>query len=374
MRGVQGRSDSSKDRIGRCKREDSAGSLPGTLLRAGNVMPKMKIVVFLIAVFCSICGLAQGSGNQVEMAIPGVTGILQLDVGPTKFETRVRPDGKEVQLRALDRSDHLGITVFLQRVDFPASAEKCRDEWWPGTKKSMAVRRDDLQESPVKDGIARVEYIVPEFQGMKVRLKTIHAYLGNRDLCAEVHLTKPGFDPRDQKLFEEVLSTVKLLPDRSTGGDQGQITAATPSDGALKYFREGSKYYLQQDYSTAATSYQKALDLEKQKRTLSEEYFRVLVDNLGMSYGISGKLQQAKTTFEYGLTQDPEYPMFYYNLACTYGETKNMQQAIEELRLAYKYKGNLIAGEALPDPLKDDSFRYFVSDGGFVKAVTDMQK
>ena len=79
-------------------------------------------------------------------------------------------------------------------------------------------------------------------------------------------------------------------------------------------------------------------------------------------------------TFEYGLTQDPEYPMFYYNLACTYGETKNMQQAIEELRLAYKYKANMIAGETLPDPLKDDSFRFFVNDDGFVKAVTDMQK
>ena len=79
-------------------------------------------------------------------------------------------------------------------------------------------------------------------------------------------------------------------------------------------------------------------------------------------------------TFEYGLTQDPEYPMFYYNLACTYGEAKNMQQAIEELRLAYKYKANIVAGETLPDPLKDDSFRLLVNDDGFVKAVTDMQK
>ena len=51
-----------------------------------------------------------------------------------------------------------------------------------------------------------------------------------------------------------------------------------------------------------------------------------------------------------------------------------MQQSIEELRLAYKYKENMIAGEALPDSLRDDSFSYFVSDGGFAKAVTDMQR
>jgi hypothetical protein len=334
----------------------------------------MKIFVFLIAVFCSLGGLAQGAGNQVEIAIPGVPGILQLDVGPTKFETRVRADGKEVQLRAFGRPDHLGITTFLQRVTFPAGAEKCRDEWWPGTKQSMVMQRDDLQESLLKDGIARVEYVVPEFKGIKVRQKTIHAYLGAGDLCAEVHLSKAGFEPGDQSLFEEILSTAKLLPDRSPAGNQGQIAAPPPSDAAVQYFREGGKQYLQQDYSTAAALYQKALDLEKQKHTLSKDYFRVLVDNLGMSYGISGRLQQAKVTFEYGLTQDPEYPMFYYNLACTYGEAKNMQQAIEELRLAYKYKANIIAGETLPDPLKDDSFRLFVNDDGFVKAVTDMQK
>jgi tetratricopeptide (TPR) repeat protein len=215
---------------------------------------------------------------------------------------------------------------------------------------------------------------VPEFQGAKVRLKTIHAYLGVRDLCAEVHLSKPGFEPGDQKLFEEILGTAKLLPDRSPAGDQGQIAATPPSDGALRYFREGSKYYLQQNYSTATGPYQKALDLEKQQHTLSKDYFRVLVDNLGMSYGISGNLKQAKATFEYGLTRDPEYPMFYYNLASTYGEMKDMQQAIEQLRFAYKYKANMIAGESLPDPIKDDSFRYFAGDDGFVKAVAEMQK
>ena len=170
------------------------------------------------------------------------------------------------------------------------------------------------------------------------------------------------------------MSTAKLLPDRSPAGNQGQIAAPPPSDAAVQYFREASKHYLQQDYSSAAALYQKGPRPKNKQHTLSKDYFRVLVDNLGMSYGIRGRLQQAKLTFEYGLTQDPEYPMFYYNLACTYGETKNMPQAIEELRLAYKYKANIVAGETLPDPLKDDSFRLFVNDDGFVKAVTDMQK
>jgi hypothetical protein len=44
------------------------------------------------------------------------------------------------------------------------------------------------------------------------------------------------------------------------------------------------------------------------------------------------------------------------------------------LRLAYKYKANMIEGESFPDPLQDDSFRKFVNDKKFVDAVHAMQQ
>jgi tetratricopeptide (TPR) repeat protein len=333
----------------------------------------MKIAVLLFVLCCATGSTSQQASGKARMVIPGVKGILEFDVGPTTFETRVRPDGKEVQLRAFGRADGLEITAFLQRVTFPASAEKCRDEWWPGTKKGP-FQRDDLQETMIKDGIARVEFIVPEFKGIKVRQKNLHAYLGGGDLCSEIHLTKAGFNPDDQKLFELFLANVKLFPDASPSVEEAQ--APVPADGhdSTYYIGEGSKFYLQRNYVEAADAYRKALDMEKQKRTLSNDNFRVLVDNLGMSYGIGGKLSQAKATFEYGLTQDPEYPMFYYNLACTYGEMARMNDSLAQLRLAYKYKSNMIEGETLPDPLKDDSFRYFVDKDEFVKALREMQK
>lgn len=305
------------------------------------------------------------------MAIPGVKGVLEFDVGATTPETRVRPDGKEVQLRAFGRPDGLDITAFLQRVTFPASAEKCRDEWWPGTKKGP-FQRDNLQETEVKDGIARVEFIVPEFQGVKVRQKNMHAYLGAGDLCAEIHLSRVDFKPADQKLFEDLLATAKLSPDAIPSAAQNSAT--TPEHDGTYYFLEASKLYQQEKFSEAADLYLKAVAEEHRHRTLSKDLTRVLIDNLGMSYGMSGKLEQAKATFMFGLTQDPEYPMFYYNLACYYGETNKMDDALAQLRLAYKYKANSIPGEGVPDPLKDDSFRHFVGNEEFVKAVHEMQK
>jgi hypothetical protein len=190
-------------------------------------------------------------------------------------------------------TDRLVITAFLQKVKFAASSEKCRDDWWPRTERSTRIKPEELRQSE-SNGMAVVENIVPEFRGMAVRQKTVHAYLCSRDLCAEVHVSKEQFLPDDQKLFNDVLGTVRLLPDESVQEHQGH-------DQSNPYLAEG-QFYLQHKYSAAAHRYQKALDLEKQGRTLDKTRLRVLVDNLGMSYGLTGKHFKAEETFKYGLS------------------------------------------------------------------------
>ena len=91
-------------------------------------------------------------------------------------------------------------------------------------------------------------------------------------------------------------------------------------------------------------------------------------------YGISGNLKVAKETLEYGISEDPDYPMFYYNMACTYGEMDNMEKAIEYLKLAFARKDNMIPGERFPDPAKDSSFARFADDEKFVAALKEMKK
>ena len=320
----------------------------------------------------TLVAVAQQSGtDHVRMTIPGVKGALELSVGPTTWQTRVRDDGVETQMRAMERPDHLEVSAFLQKVDFAASAEKCRKEWWTETEKgykSHGFKMEHMTKTS-DETIARVEFLVPEFQGRKVNQQTLHAYLGGGNLCAEVHLSKIDFSPNDQKLFEEVLKTVQLLPD-------GAAVSGSPSQEktSLDYAAEGSKAYLLRDYRGAIRSYQKAVDLEKQKRSLNQTTFRVVVDNLGIAYGVTRDIDHSMETLRYGISQDPEYPMFYYNMACGYGELRKMDESLEQLRLAFKYKANMFPGERFPDPLKDSSFKKFLSDKKFVDAVRQMQQ
>lgn len=165
------------------------------------------------------------------------------------------------------------------------------------------------------------------------------------------------------------LTTLSLaLPVRVIAQDQSSQAAQT-----LELVRQGSAYYIRHDFEKAIGPYQKALDFEKDKRTLDKTIWKVLVDNLGMAYGIRGDLDKAKETFEYGISKDPDYPLFYYNLACTYGEKKDMDKAIEYLKLAFDRQENMIPGEKMPNPATDSSFKRFMQDEKFKAALKELK-
>ncbi len=112
----------------------------------------------------------------------------------------------------------------------------------------------------------------------------------------------------------------------------------------------GSKYFLDKQFDKAIGPYQKALDLEKSDRKLESRWWRMLIDNLGMAYGITGDLKSAEEVFRYGISKDPTYPLFYYNLACTYAERNDLDNTIQHLKTAFEYKQNVNPGEQMPDP------------------------
>jgi tetratricopeptide (TPR) repeat protein len=168
------------------------------------------------------------------------------------------------------------------------------------------------------------------------------------------------------------LGTLLLLSVSAIAQDASDLKAGDPETRNL--LEQGSRFYLVHDFKHAIPPYQKALDREKANRTLGENLWRVLVDNLGMSYGISGDLPKAKETFEYGISKDPKYPMFHYNMACTLAEMNDVDKAIQSLQQAFQYKQNMIKGERFPDPWTDDSFQRFMNNEKFVNALREMSK
>ena len=79
-------------------------------------------------------------------------------------------------------------------------------------------------------------------------------------------------------------------------------------------------------------------------------------DQAGIAYGSAGDIPEARALFNAAIAADPDYPMYYYNLACADAEEKKLADARTHLQQAFARKANVIQGETMPDPAKDDSF------------------
>jgi tetratricopeptide (TPR) repeat protein len=316
--------------------------------------------VLLVCIFVSsIPALGQSSGGQsaldaeFKISLPAHSGQLQWHADGFKIiETSAKSNGQEIGLRGKDGSGRLAFLGFLFLVPekAPLSSAKCRDGALAEQKNNPTLKiLATLQ-------VARSEYIpialaTYSTQGRNAKkVYTVRGFVGAEDICGDLEFYSEtaisAEDPDLRKIFESYRLDPSYIPQ----------------------FRDALLYaqilYQHQMYKAAAPIFEQALsklDDNKAKLTLR----RVTTDQAGMSYGMSGDIPKARALFEAAIAKDPDYPMYYYNLACADAEQKKLADARVHLKGAFARKGNMIPGEKLPDPTKDDSFLPYRNDKDF---------
>lgn len=278
----------------------------------------------------------------------------------------------------LAENDKTGVTI-------SATLEKGNSEQSSlGCKEIMQARVADTPQNRQKDKAAGfekkniriwqveekafLEYLIPSIKspgGLQIPINQENRFLcfEHDDVFVDVHVSKVDFHSSDAKLIDAVFETVQI-----------HLGAAQHSLSSLDYFKAGSARFIANDFKSAIPPYAQALALEQKERKLDKKFWYVLVDNLGMAYGITGDLESARKTFEYGMQADPAYPLFYYEMADYYGEKGDVQNAIAYLKKAYERKANGIPGEGIPDPRKDDSFKNLMNNKEFRDTVDALVK
>lgn len=262
-----------------------------------------------------------------------------------------KPDGRRYMV-AENETTHVVVSLTLETTRSGAHVSSCRESL-EGKTKNTEVQIRDARFSRLGE-VDVLWYMVPEFRGQPIKQESLFACQFYDNTYIDLHLSKVNFTEADEPLFADLLQSMRI--------DKVQRSS-------LELVAEGSRLYLQHDYKGAIGLYSQALELEKANPKLEKSLWYVLVDNLGMSYGVTGDLQKAKDTFDYGISKNSTYPIFYYNLACTYAEMGDATEAGNYLKKAYEYKTNVLPGESMPDPRKDDSFKKLMKNKEFHELV-----
>jgi hypothetical protein len=309
---------------------------------------------FLSASFLIRPAYAQQAGpQQLSFVMPKGKGRLII---PAQDVLRLRlinlyDNGTRPVLQATTKSGDVSVSYALFPNSTGSSAPKiCRDDVLDAAVRGTApmpaladikqVKKFDhlpINGQPVEMG----SFFVAKLVDAKVEQQNLFAVAASPTACAEIHISKSSYKPTDEPSMIVLLDTLNFEPDY------------VPS--AQDYYALGTAFYNIKSFESAAFYYQSALDTLPQQA--SRNIRRLIVDQLSMSYGISGNIKQSRAIIEDAIKIDPDYPLFYYNLACADAEQGKTKDAQLHLQQAFDRKANTLRGETLPDPTHDDSIQ-----------------
>lgn len=276
------------------------------------------------------------------------------------MESSAKSNSNEIGIRGKDAKGtvfFLGF-LFLYPEEAPMSSAKCRDGILGQEQKNPRLKvlaRSEIERSG-EPSVALVDYSVSGTDG-----KTWHdarGFVATEDICGdlEFYSEEPisSNDPSLRETFESYRLDTAYVPQFNDVLMYAQIL------------------YLHHLYKPAGPVFEEALGKlpdDKSHQTMR----RVATDEAGMSYGIAGDIPKARAIFEAAIAKDPDYPLYYYNLACADAEEKKLLDARTHLQEAFARKKNMIPGETFPDPTKDDSFVPYKDNKEFWSFLQSLQ-
>ncbi len=332
----------------------------------------MRATLYLILTIAMLSTAAANAQDapvspKSDVWLPAKPWALELDTaGFTTRANEVQPDGRRYFL-AENTKTRIVVSVFLEAAKAAVQPGECKHSLEEKLKRNSSLASGSLKSVAYRESgeMQILEFTLPELDGAPTNQKNIFGCLSKDGVFVDIHISKVFFKAADQPLLDALLQSFHFVPWEATN-------TPVPAGNSLRLFQEGSRYFIAHQYREAIAPYQKAFEIEKNTPTLDKNLWRVLIDNLSISYGIAGDLTSARDALTYGVSKDPDYPLFYYNLACVTAEKGDLPDTENYLKLAFERRGNLIPGETFPDARVDDSFQKLLLQKEFRQFLTSL--
>ena len=243
--------------------------------------------------------------------------------------------------------------ILFENLSGKPSAQGCREDAITPIiehdAKLISKHIDGEAKSASGETLATTSYLVDMGLSGGHHQHNLFGFAGNSKTCAEIHLSSAVETPAGEDAMKAALAG--FHPD------------LTYQPNASDYFRLASVLF-KNSPGLAAPYYKAALDA----MPTDTSYIiprRVTTDQLVMSLGMSGDIKNGRAVAEKAITADPDYPINYYNLACADAEQGNATDAKVHLQEAFDRRHNVLKGETMPDPTKDDSILKLKKDQAF---------
>jgi hypothetical protein len=322
----------------------------------GASMPMAKIVCVFAAGLAFTAACLSASAQESSPSTPAEKPFMLITwFGPGGIQLPVGTDWKPELINVYDNIQrpvaqfsnpvsHLTVSyVLFENHSGKPTSEGCQEDGITPILQHQASliskRKDDHFASPSGQTFATTSFLVDQSVAQVPHQPNLFGFLGNAKTCAEIHISSFGDDPEVIRAMQTTLAEFHPDLDYQPSADDYFLFANILFKGAPGLSAPYYKEFLNR------------LPPGPQELTMR----RVGTDQLVMALGMSGDLKHSRAVAEMAIKDDPDYPLNYYNLACADAESGDAAGAQKHLQQAFDHRANVIRGESMPDPTKDDS-------------------
>lgn len=316
---------------------------------------------------CTLVAPAQSADSkELTLALPNHPGQLAWSApGFKTTQSSAKPGGREIGFRGKDATGHLEYLsfLFLFPEQAPMTSAKCRDGVIVPVKNEFPTYKETVSVETARPGGITVQTVGYSVIGQDRKTHYhLRSFVASGDICGDMDIYSLEPISAEAAGVHGIQASYRL------------DAAYTPKFGDV--FLYAQILFDAQRYKDAAPLFEQAIAMipaDGAPFPSAKLARRVATDQAGMSYGISGQYLKARAIFEAGVAADPDYPMYYYNLACADAGEKKLPEAQAHLKQAFAHKSSINPGESMPDPTKDDSFLPYKSNEAFWRALEQMR-
>jgi len=296
--------------------------------------------------------------QSLDFALANHPGFLHMDAPSYAItEVSAKPNGHEFGIRAADKMGIEALSFLFLPDPAQPTAVACRDRMMKSEEKDHRGYRKVLKQNEMKSD-SGVDIAIIEYEQSKTPSPDRYirrAFVAANDLCADIQFAYSNvtFNSVSDPLLASLLFDPTRQPD------------------FYAKFRYATVLYDHHQYAAAAPLFESALALAS---TVDDptKWRRLATDQASMSYGMAGDIKMSRAINYAAIAKDPDYPLYYYNLACADAESGDAVEAKLHLQQAFDRRANTLKGEKLPDPTTDDSILKLKNNKtfwGFVQAL-----
>ncbi|HEY5884981.1 MAG TPA: DUF4019 domain-containing protein [Pyrinomonadaceae bacterium] len=170
-----------------------------------------NLILFLSLLLSPSSSASSQNDRPIKITIPGAPWALTFRNKHLSVEDRqVKPDGRHGYFLLSDNQNKITISMYVEPADKCKSSKECRDMVWkagnPTWENPQNVVMGEIGE------VSFFEFLMPSFRGMPVQQQHLYAQFVVDQFWVDMHISKISYQPKDHKLFEEIIKSIRFQP------------------------------------------------------------------------------------------------------------------------------------------------------------------